>query len=59
VNKAHTKDLEQQAGQIEKISQGIAAADRGELFDHDQVMQEIENRIKQAQKSPEKRELKS
>jgi len=57
VNKALKKDLEQQAGQIEKIAQGIAAADRGELFDHDQVMQEIENRIKQAQKSPERREL--
>jgi len=58
VNKALKKDLEQQAGQIEKIAQGIATADRGELFDHDQVMQEIENRIKQAQKSPERRELK-
>ncbi|MEC4748565.1 hypothetical protein [Methylomicrobium sp. Wu6] len=58
MNKAHTKDLEQQPGQIEKIALGIAAADRGELFDHDQVMQEIENRIKQAQKSPESRKLK-
>lgn len=48
VNKALKKDLEQRAGQIEKIAQGIAAADRGELFDHDQVMQEMENRIEQA-----------
>ncbi|MGJ0514892.1 MAG: hypothetical protein ACR65O_03970 [Methylomicrobium sp.] len=48
MNKALKKDLEQRAGQIEKIAQGIAAADRGELFDHDQVMQEMENRIEQA-----------
>jgi predicted transcriptional regulator len=58
VNKALKKDLEQQASQIEKIAQGIAAADRGELFDHEQVMQEMENQIKQAQRSPERKELK-
>jgi predicted transcriptional regulator len=53
VKKVLKKDLEQQAGQIEKITRGIAAADRGEFNDHDQVMQEIQNRIEQAQKSPE------
>jgi predicted transcriptional regulator len=58
VNKALKKDLEHQADQIEKIAQGIAAADRGELFDHDQVMQEMENLIKQVQRSPERKELK-
>ncbi|MGZ8239005.1 MAG: hypothetical protein ACXWTY_14160 [Methylobacter sp.] len=58
MNKALKKNFEQQASQIEKIAQGIAAADRGECFDHDQVMREIENRIEQAQKSPERRELK-
>jgi predicted transcriptional regulator len=50
VNKALKKDLKQQAGQIEKIAQRITAADRGELFEHDQVMQEMENQIKQAKK---------
>jgi predicted transcriptional regulator len=58
VNKALKKDLEQQTGQIEKITQGIAAADRGECFDHEQVMQEMENLIQQAQRSPERKELK-
>lgn len=58
MDKALKKYLEQQAGQIEKIAQGIGAADRGELFDHDQVMQEIGNRIKHAQKPPGRRELK-
>jgi predicted transcriptional regulator len=58
VNKALKEYREQQAGQFEKITQGIAAADRGKLFDHDQVMQEMENLIKQAQRSPERRELK-
>jgi predicted transcriptional regulator len=58
VNKALKKDLERDARRIEKITQGIAAADRGELIDHDQVMQEMENRIQQAQKSPERRAFK-
>jgi predicted transcriptional regulator len=57
VNKALKKDLERQAGQIEKIAQRITAAIRGELFEHDQVIQEMENQIKQAKKAPEKREL--
>jgi predicted transcriptional regulator len=59
VNKALKEDLEHQAYQIEKIAHGIAAADQGELFDHDQVMREMENLIQQAQRSPERRELKS
>jgi predicted transcriptional regulator len=58
VNKALKKELEQQAGQIEKIARGIAAADRGECFNHEQVMQEMENLIQQAQLSPKRRELK-
>jgi predicted transcriptional regulator len=58
VNKALKKDLERDARRIEKITQGIAAADRGELVDHDQVMQEMENRIQQAQKSLERRAFK-
>jgi type I restriction-modification system DNA methylase subunit len=40
--------LNETPGGLKKITQGIAAADRGELFDHDQVMQEMENRIQQA-----------
>jgi predicted transcriptional regulator len=58
VNKTLKKDLEQQAGQIEKIAQGIAAADRGDCFDHDQVMREMESLIKQAQSLPKRKELK-
>jgi len=42
VNQALKEYLEQHAWQIEKISQGIAAADRGELVDHDVVMKEME-----------------
>jgi predicted transcriptional regulator len=48
VNTALNKDLERQAGRIEKIAQRITAAVRGELFEHDQMMQEMENQIKQA-----------
>ena len=32
------EDLETHAWQVEKITQGIAAADRGELVAHDAVM---------------------
>jgi len=59
VNKSLKEDLEQDTRPIEKIAIGIAAADRGELLDHEQVMREMENLIKQAQRSPEGRELKS
>jgi predicted transcriptional regulator len=41
VNQALKEYLEQHAWQIEKITQGIAAADRGELVDHDEVMKEM------------------
>jgi len=45
VNQALKEYLEQHVWQIEKITQGIAAADRGELVDHDDVMSEMENLI--------------
>jgi predicted transcriptional regulator len=45
VNQALKEYLEQHAWQIEKITQGIAAADRGELVDHDEVIKEMEDLI--------------
>ncbi len=45
VNQALKEYLEQHAWQIEKIGQGIAAADRGELVDHEVVMKEMEELI--------------
>jgi predicted transcriptional regulator len=45
VNQALKEYLEQYVLQIEKITQGIAAADRGELVDHYDVMSEMENLI--------------
>lgn len=45
VNQALKEYLEHHAWQIEKIGQGIAAADRGELVDHDVVMKEMEELI--------------
>jgi len=45
VNQALKEYLKHHAWQIEKITQGIAAADRGELVDHDEVMREMENLI--------------
>jgi predicted transcriptional regulator len=45
VNQALKEYLEHHAWQIEKITQGIAAADRGELVAHDEVMGEIEDLI--------------
>jgi predicted transcriptional regulator len=45
VNQALKEYLEQHAWQIEKISQGIAAADRNELINHDIVMKEMEDLI--------------
>ncbi|MBL4743562.1 MAG: CopG family ribbon-helix-helix protein [Cycloclasticus sp.] len=41
VNQAINEYLESHAWQIEKITQGLEAADRGLLVGHDQVMQEI------------------
>ena len=45
VNQAIKEYLASHAWQIEKINQGIAAADRGEVVAHDQVMQEMEDLI--------------
>lgn len=45
VNQALKEYLEQHVWQIEKITQGIAAADRGELIDHDDVMSEMEDLV--------------
>ena len=39
------EDLETHAWQVEKITQGIAAADRDELVAHDDVMREMEDLI--------------
>jgi predicted transcriptional regulator len=45
VNQALKEYLEHHAWQIEKITQGIAAADRGDLVAHDDVMREMEDLI--------------
>jgi predicted transcriptional regulator len=45
VNQALKEYLDAHAWQLEKIIQGIAAADRGELIDHDDVMQEMDDLI--------------
>ncbi|MDP3878017.1 MAG: ribbon-helix-helix protein, CopG family [Methylobacter sp.] len=50
VNQALKEYLEQHVWQIEKITQGIAAADRGELIDHDDVMSEMEDLIERKAK---------
>lgn len=50
VNQALREYLKTHAWQIEKITQGIAAADRGELIDHDDVMREMEELIEQKAK---------
>ncbi len=50
VNQALREYLKTHAWQVEKISQGIAAADRGELVDHDDVMREMEDLIDQKAK---------
>ncbi len=42
VNQALREYLKTQARQIEKISQGITAADRGEVIEHDEVIKEME-----------------
>jgi len=47
VNQATQEYLETHTWQIEKITQGIEAADRGELVGHDQVMQEMDALIEQ------------
>jgi predicted transcriptional regulator len=45
VNQAIKEYLETHAWQVEKITQGIAAAERGELVAHDDVMREMEDLI--------------
>jgi predicted transcriptional regulator len=45
VNQALKEYLAHHAWQIEKITQGIEAADRGELVDHDDMMREMEDLI--------------
>ena len=45
VNQALREYLKTHAWQVEKITQGIAAADRGELLEHDDVMREMEELI--------------
>jgi len=50
VNQAIKEYLETHAWQVEKISQGIAAADRGELIAHDDVMREMEDLIERKAK---------
>lgn len=42
VNQALREYLKTHAWQIDKITQGIAAADRGEVIEHDAVITEIE-----------------
>ncbi len=51
VNQAIKEYLQTHAWQIEKISQGITAADQGELIRHDEMMQEIEDLIEEKTKS--------
>lgn len=51
VNQAIQEYLEAHAWQIEKITQGIEAAERGELVKHDQVMQEIGELIERKAKN--------
>lgn len=50
VNQAIKEYLETHAWQVEKIIQGIAAADRGELIAHDDVMREMEDLIERKAK---------
>jgi predicted transcriptional regulator len=46
VNQALKEYLAHHAWQIEKITQGIAAADQGKLVDHDEVLKEMDDLIK-------------
>ncbi len=50
INQAIKQYLETHAWQVEKISQGIAAADRGEVIAHDDVMCEMAELIAAATK---------
>lgn len=50
VNQAIKEYLETHAWQVEKITQGIASADGGELIPHDDVMREMEDLIERKAK---------
>lgn len=50
VNQAIKEYLETHAWQVDKITQGIAAADRGELIAHEDVMREMEDLIERKAK---------
>jgi predicted transcriptional regulator len=50
VNQAIKEYLETHAWQVEKITQGIAAADRGEWVAHEDVMREMEDLIERKAK---------
>lgn len=47
VNQALAEYLTTHAVQIEKITKGIAAADKGDLLEHDAVMREMDTLIEQ------------
>ena len=51
VNQAIKEYLQTHAWQIEKVTQGMAAADCDELVEHDQLMQEIEEMIVEKEKN--------
>ncbi len=51
VNQAIKEYLQSHAWQFEKITKGIAAADRGELIDHDDMMRELEELIEEKAKT--------
>jgi len=51
VNQAIKAYLETHAWQVEKITQGIAAADRGELIAHEDVMREMDDLIERKAKA--------
>lgn len=51
VNQAIKEYLASHAWQIEKVTQGIAAADRGELVEHDDMMRELEELIEEKAKN--------
>lgn len=51
VNQALKEYLQHHAWQIEKITQGMASADRGEVVTHDEMMRELEELIEEKAKS--------
>ena len=46
VEEAIARMLQRQAGFIEGVNRGIAAADRGDLLEHDEVLNRIERLFK-------------